>query len=743
MKILNQRTKTQLALSALLALPMAAHAQAPIHVVLNGTPLLFSGTQAQQIRGSTVVPMRGIFEALGATVRFDKATQTVYGQKGATAIVLPVGSLTATVNGQTQRLPLAALLVNGTTLVPLRFISQSLGASVKWDPATSTVTIQTIDSHLASLPTVPGNANISGEVTGVYTNTSPSQLTLRVGGKNTTLPVSASTIVLRSVDGQPATQVSLASIKPGDQVSAQRGADGTATVITATFGQVKGKVVSIGHLASGAATLTLDSGRTIELAADAPITFEGVTVGLRDVKLYETVVIRTNPANSLGYGVAVSTSINRNPTPPGTTPAPMIPPDNPNAGILNGNVSSVEVTSFTQDAQKPLKAGDVLRATLSGTPGGKATFSIPGIVEDTPMAETSPGVYAGSYTVGKGASARDAAVLGKLLAGGVLSPLIQAPGLISIDSQAPKITDFGPAQNASVESERPLIYATLSDGNGTGVNPAGTRVSVDGTDVTASTDTTSSLFTYKPETPLSSGSHTVAVSVSDKAGNTTTLNWGFKVSTSTLVQSFTTNEPPGKAVGAGATVVLTLNAAPGGKASATIGTLAKNIVLKEMDPGVYVGEYTVKAGDSVDNAPVTAKFTTRDGTTVTKNLASTLSFAAGQPPAPRILEPKNSDTVDASAPLTIRGRALPNSTVRVTVSYTSNALGGILPVSGQSGAKDVSVSKDGDWEATDISLKVRTLFNTNRDTVFTISATQLDSSGNATSDPMTITVRPG
>ena len=40
--------------------------------------------------------MRDIFEALGATVRFDKAAQTVYGQKGATAIILPFGSLTAT-----------------------------------------------------------------------------------------------------------------------------------------------------------------------------------------------------------------------------------------------------------------------------------------------------------------------------------------------------------------------------------------------------------------------------------------------------------------------------------------------------------------------------------------------------------------------------------------------------------------------------------------------------------------------
>lgn len=750
---MKPRLKTQIALTALLATPLSSHAQtpAPIHVVLNGAPLTFTGTQAQQIKGSTLVPMRGIFEALGATVKFDKATQTVYGQKGATAIILPLGALTATVNGQPQSLPLPAQLINGTTLVPLRFISQSLGASVGWNPATSTVTIQTVDPHLAALPTVAGSKTINGEVTGIYTNTTPTQLTVRVGGANTTVPLNASTIILRSADAQPATEVPLSEIKPGDQVSIQRGDNGTATVVTATFGQVKGKIVSFGHLASGAATLTLDSGRTIELTADAPITFDGAAVSLSDIKPYETVVVRTNPANNLGYGVAVSTAANPNPTPPGNAPAPpsaapifapAVPPADPNAGILNGNVSSVEVTSFTDDARRPLRAGDVLKATLSGTPGGKASFFIPGVVENVLMFETSRGVYAGSYTVLRNAAVRDAAVIGKLVAGGVQSPLTQAPGLLSIDSQPPKITDFGPASNAAVESDRPVIYAAFSDGAGTGVNSAATRLSVDGRDVTADAETTGALFTYKPSSALAGGLHTVNVSITDQAGNTTTSSWGFQVSTSRLVQSFTTNEPPGQAIGTGSTVVFTLTAAPGGKASASLGSLAK-IALKETDPGVYVGEYTVKPGDTLKNAPVSAKFTARDGTTVSKNLTDNLTLAAGPPPPPRIVEPKNSDYVDGNAPLVVRGRGVPSSTVRVTVSYTSKALGGILPVSGQSGTRDIQVGKDGLWETEGIPLQVKSLFTANRDTVFTITAVQLDASDRPASEPTVITVVPG
>ena len=743
--------RTQLALAAasltVLTLTGQAQAQPPIKVVLNGAPLAFTGTPPMQIRGSTLVPMRGIFEALGATVKFDKASQTVYGQKGATAIILPLGALTATVNGQPQTLPQPAQLINGTTLVPLRFISQALGASVGWNPASSTVTIQTVDQHLAALPVVAGNGTISGEVTGLYTNTTPTQLTVRVGGTDTTVPLSDSTIILRSVAHQAATEVPLTEIQPGDQVTVQRGSDGVATVVTATFGQVKGTIVSIGHLGNGSAALTLDSGRVIELAADAPITFGGRTISLSDIKPYESVVIRTNPSNSLGYGVAVVTGANANPTPPGDTPLPAVPPPpagiSPNAAILNGNMTSVEVTSFTQDAAKPLRAGDVLTTTLSGTPGGKATFSIPGVAEGLPMHETSPGVYTGTYTVGRNVSASNAAVLASLVAGGVQSTLIQAPGKLTIDSQPPKITDFGPAQNAVVESERPLIYATLTDGNGSGVDPGATRITVDGQDVTQNADVTGSLFTYKPDTPLASGPHIVNVAISDKAGNRTTSSWSFKVSTSKIVQSFTSNEPAGQAVGAGSIVVLTLNAAPGGKARATIGNLAKDIPLQETSPGVYVGDYTVKAGDSAQNAPVTARFVARDGTTVVKNLASNLTLAAGPPPAPIITTPKDSDYVDASAPLTVKGTALPGSTVRVAISYTSKALGGILPVSGQSGTVDVTADKNGDWEADDLSLQIKSLFGTNRDTVFTVTATQLDANGNPASDPTTIQVRPG
>ena len=735
----NTNPTALLALTAALALAGAgARAADPIRVVLNGVPLAFAHTPPMQIKGSTLVPMRDIFEALGATVKFDKASQTVYGQKGATAIILPLGALTATVSGQPHTLPEPAQLVAGTTLVPLRFISEALGASVGWDPATSTVTIQTVDPHLATLPAPPTTKSgvVTGQVTGIYTNTTPTQLTLRVGGQNTIVPLSPATIILRSTAGQPATEASLSAIKPGDQVTVQRGDNGVATIVTATFGEVRGTIVGIGKLASGNSAITLDSGRVVELTPDAPITFGGLTVALSDLKTAERVVIRTNPANDLGYGVAVVTAANQNPTPPGEAAQAAQP--------LPPGAASVEVTSFTTDAAKPLRAGDTLTATLAGTPGGKATFSIPGVAEDLPMRETSPGVYVGTYTASKSASAPRASVLGKLVAGGVTSALIQAPGTLTIDTQPPRVTDFGPAQGATVETDHPLIYATFSRPAGAEVNPDATRITLDGKDVTGAAAVTASLFTYKPADALAGGPHTVSVTVADRAGNTAAKSWGFKVSTSKIVQSFTTNEPSGRAVGAGATVVFTLKAAPGGQATATVGSLAKTIPLRETDPGVYTGEYTIKAGDSVQDAPVTARYEARDGTVVTTSLASGLTIAAGPPPAPKIVSPADADYVDANQPLAVKGRAAPGSMVRVVVSYESKVLGGFLPVSGQSATKDVVADKNGNWSADDLSLKVRSLlFGGSRDTVFTITATELDAAGNPASDAAKVTVRPG
>jgi hypothetical protein len=116
----------------------ATAAQADVGISINGTSVDVSPAPIIQA-GRVFVPLRGVFENLGASVVYDD------GQINATGngreISLHIGSTQATVDGNPQTIDVAPFIVGESTYVPLRFISQSLGASVQWDDADSVVDI--------------------------------------------------------------------------------------------------------------------------------------------------------------------------------------------------------------------------------------------------------------------------------------------------------------------------------------------------------------------------------------------------------------------------------------------------------------------------------------------------------------------------------------------------------------------------------------------------------------------------
>lgn len=91
--------------------------------------------------GSTLVPLRGIFESLGATVNWNQKQKLVTATRGDTHISLKIGSKSPTVNGNVVPINVPGKIVNGATLVPLRFVSEALGADVKYEGATKTISI--------------------------------------------------------------------------------------------------------------------------------------------------------------------------------------------------------------------------------------------------------------------------------------------------------------------------------------------------------------------------------------------------------------------------------------------------------------------------------------------------------------------------------------------------------------------------------------------------------------------------
>ncbi|MBQ8391122.1 MAG: hypothetical protein IJX50_01080 [Clostridia bacterium] len=93
--------------------------------------------------GRTLVPMRGIFEALGAIVAWDEKTSTVIGVKEDIAVVLQAGNSNAKVNGKNVALDVPAKIIDGRTMVPARFVAETLGCGVNWDESTQTVVITT------------------------------------------------------------------------------------------------------------------------------------------------------------------------------------------------------------------------------------------------------------------------------------------------------------------------------------------------------------------------------------------------------------------------------------------------------------------------------------------------------------------------------------------------------------------------------------------------------------------------
>jgi hypothetical protein len=91
--------------------------------------------------GRTLIPLRAISEALGALVGWDAELQEITITRGDIVIKLILGSAKAHVNGQEITLDVPAESLNGRTLIPGRFVSEALQAIVKWEPETQSVVI--------------------------------------------------------------------------------------------------------------------------------------------------------------------------------------------------------------------------------------------------------------------------------------------------------------------------------------------------------------------------------------------------------------------------------------------------------------------------------------------------------------------------------------------------------------------------------------------------------------------------
>ena len=119
-----------------------------ISVYINGIKTDFEQDALPFIdSGRTLVPFRAVAEGLGADVAWDGKAQKVTVKKGERVVELTIGSNAVYVNGITVELDVPAKIVNGRTVIPLRFIGQSLDSTVEWIPEGRIIVISSNSDH--------------------------------------------------------------------------------------------------------------------------------------------------------------------------------------------------------------------------------------------------------------------------------------------------------------------------------------------------------------------------------------------------------------------------------------------------------------------------------------------------------------------------------------------------------------------------------------------------------------------
>ena len=115
-----------------------------ISITVDGEELE-TDTPAQIIEGRTMVPLRAIFEALGANVEWDGGSKSIKAQKGDVSIDMQIDNKTFKVGSDEKELDVPPLIIDGRTMVPARAVAESLDCDVEWDGAGKNVIITSSD----------------------------------------------------------------------------------------------------------------------------------------------------------------------------------------------------------------------------------------------------------------------------------------------------------------------------------------------------------------------------------------------------------------------------------------------------------------------------------------------------------------------------------------------------------------------------------------------------------------------
>ncbi len=489
-----------LALTLLLSLGAAA-ATHPIAIVINGVTLPLEPPPRFE-HNVLFVPVRRTIEALGLS--FDRSGDRIVTQIGAKTVTLKMGSRNALVDNERLLLDAAPIEIASVLYAPLRFFTDVLGAQAHFDRRTNAVTIvaQLVGRSGAGFVSTGSGFERFGTVAAVDILSDPPTLTLGHNGGIKVVPIGSNAIIdMEDVNVDVTTPGELGDVRPGDFARVEMRKDGRVLRVVDEYGSRNGRIVAI-----GGGDFVLGDGQVIAAGRTTDVSLNGKAAAFTQLQPNDEVTIRYNVETGEVREVLASRAVAQPPA---------------------GSDAGVHITSVETDATRPLRANQSVHVIVRGTAGGSATFDLGADVANHVMQASGPGVYVGSYAIPNGMNFSDAALVAHLTVGNVTVDA-PAPQAISASSVPPGISDFAPDAGATVNTDRPAVYASFA-ADAVPVNPSSAFMSLNGRDVTAACVRTAQFIQYLPAYSYPNGEVRVVVRVADEAGNTMTKSWTFNI----------------------------------------------------------------------------------------------------------------------------------------------------------------------------------------------------------------------
>ncbi|HLJ83727.1 MAG TPA: copper amine oxidase N-terminal domain-containing protein [Candidatus Eremiobacteraceae bacterium] len=485
-------------------------AGAPARVAIDGTML--SAASVSQVGGRTFVALRAAAAAFNADLAYDPRSKTATFTTVVRQVELRVGQRSLVVNGVRTMLDVAPIFVGDRMLVPLRALALGFGATVHANVRAHEIVVTSGEAGASP----PGQAvvrsssslqTLQGTVTKVDTASGAADVYIDSHGQQYRVVIPAGDVIqFRETRGNMAGAGTIAQVRAGDTLIVSSDAAGSINSVADIFTSYLGTIAAI-----AGSSMVLTSGRVVNAdPTDTVVSLDGRPATFADLHVSDAVTVRADPlTGKVRDVVAASMAASNGKSSPAASGGPSI--------------------SSTQDnAAEPLRAGQSLRVTATGSAGAAASFDIGDMIVGMPMREIRPGRYEGSFDIGAGTNLVAAPLIVRFSLANASAQAL-APDTATIITTPPTVREIAPAAGAVVSSLRPSIYVTFNTVGARGMLADSERLLVNGVDVTAASTRNASYIYYLPGADLTSGTIRVELRASDTAGNPLTYSWSFEL----------------------------------------------------------------------------------------------------------------------------------------------------------------------------------------------------------------------